>query len=55
MDRHDAEKVIKALSEKPFICGDLRIEVPGGYVITTKAHLDKLEAMETKRKGTTRP
>lgn len=56
MDREDAKKVIKNLSEKPFICADDWIEVAGGYLVTTKAHFDKLEkaaATERRKKHVT--
>lgn len=52
MDREDAKKVIKNLSEKPFICADDWIEVAGGYLVTTKEHFKKLEKAATKGKGT---
>lgn len=51
MTRTDAENVVKALTEKPFICHPTRIETDGGrYAITTKAHLDRLEEMDRKTK-----
>ena len=51
MDREDARKVIKNLSEKPFICADKWIEVEGGYMLTTKEHFKKLETAAAKGKG----
>ena len=51
LDREDAKKVIKNLSEKPFICADDWIEVAGGYLVTTKEHFKKLEKAAAKGKG----
>lgn len=51
MDREDAKKVIKNLSEKPFICADDWIEIADGYLVTTKAHFDKLKKAAAKGKG----
>lgn len=53
MDREDAKKVIKELSEKPFICADNWIEVGDGYPVTTKEHFKKLEKSSDQRKGGT--
>jgi hypothetical protein len=36
MDIKDARKIIKDLSEKPFICAENYIETESGYVITVK-------------------
>ena len=36
MNKKDAEKIIKDLSEKPFVCSEHCIETESGYVITTK-------------------
>ena len=52
MDREDARKVIKNLSEKPFICADDFIVVAGGYLVTTKAHFDNLKNGAAKGKRT---
>jgi len=39
MNKKDAEKIIKDLSEKPFVCSEHCIETESGYVITTKEKL----------------
>lgn len=36
MNKKDAEKIIKDLSEKPFVCSEHCIETESGYVITIK-------------------
>lgn len=36
MNKKDAEKIVKDLSEKPFVCSEHCIETERGYVITTK-------------------
>ena len=36
MNKKDAEKIIKDLSEKPFVCSEHCIETESGYVIKTK-------------------
>lgn len=36
MDIKDARKIVKDLSEKPFVCSEYCIETESGYVITTK-------------------
>ena len=36
MNKKDAEKIIKDLSEKPFVCSEHCIETESGYVITKK-------------------
>lgn len=51
MDREDARKAIKNLSEKPFICADEWIEIAGGYLLTTKEHFKKLEKAAAKGRG----
>ncbi len=51
MDIEDARKVIKSLSEKPFICADDWIEVAGGYMVTTKEHFKNLEKAAARGKG----
>lgn len=48
MDKSDAEKVMKNLLNKPFICGDNEIIVYGGYVITTKETYEKLRKVGSK-------
>lgn len=42
MNRDDAEKVIKNLQNKPFICGDNEIIVSGGYVILKKNDYERV-------------
>ncbi len=55
MKRKDAENALEALKNKPFILRPTSIELAGGYAITTKAHLDRLEELDNKqrRKGDT--
>lgn len=36
MDRNDAKRVIKALTETTFVCGENFIETNNGYIITKK-------------------
>lgn len=50
MQRKDAENALKALKDKSFILTPTSIELAGGYAITTKAHLDRLEELANKQK-----
>lgn len=51
MNKKDAERIVKALTERPFVCSNEWMELDNGYVIVKKEYFKKLERMETKQKS----